>query len=405
MRKVARIAAMNRTTPVTFDREAALEAMGRDVVDVLVVGGGITGVSVALDAATRGLSVVLVERDDFASGTSSASSKMIHGGLRYVEQKQYRLVIHSLLERQRLYERAPHLVSRLPFLFPVHRAGGLFSPARARAYDGALWLYDLFGGWRIRKLHRMLSPDETLTHCPGLRREGLAGGLLYHDTRTDDARLTLAVARTAAAHGALLANHCELTGLGPRVDGVRVAHLAVRGTDGTVNCQSVRARVVVNATGVWSDQVDTIADEGHDSRIRPAKGVHVVVPWEKVRAQSTLVFPMLAGVRGEGGTGFVVRWGDYCYIGTTDTPYEGDLADPRCERTEAQLLLESLNAAMDAEPVTVEDVTGTWAGLRPLIDTGKGSTAELSRTHEITESDGVVTVAGGKLTEPVPVRI
>ncbi len=388
----------DQTAPVDFDRRRALDEMASAPLDVLVVGGGITGVSVALDAAMRGLRVGLVERGDFACGTSSASSKMIHGGLRYIEQREFRIVYHSLLERQRLYERAPHLVSRLPFLFPVYRESAVFGPRMAAAFRALLVAYDAVGGWRIGKLHRRMGAAETLTHCPNLRPEGLLGGLLYFDTRTDDARLTVTVARTAALHGAMLVNYCRLVGLEPFVaDQPRTAHLAAVEPDGSTTERRVRARVVVNAAGVWSDRVSTLADPDHHSRIRPAKGVHVVVPWAKVRSQSTLVFPMLGGLRGKGGRAFVLRWGDYCYIGTTDTPYTGDPDGVRCDRQEAQLLLESLNETLTTN-LTLDDVTGTWAGLRPLIDTGKGDTAELSREHEITVADGMVTVAGGKLT-------
>jgi glycerol-3-phosphate dehydrogenase len=398
MSRISRDPVANQTSPVAFDRQQALARLGSSELDVLVVGGGITGVSVALDAAMRGLRVGLVERTDFASGTSSASSKMIHGGLRYIEQKEFRIVYHSLLERQRLYERAPHLVSRLPFLFPVYRDSGVFGPQMAKAFEGLLFAYDAVGGWRIGKLHRRMGAAETLTHCPTLRPEGLLGGLLYFDTRTDDARLTVAVARTAALHGAVLVNHCELASLDPYREGrPRVAHLISRDPDGTSRELTARAAVVVNAAGVWSDRVSSLGDATHRSRIRPAKGVHVVVPWEKVRSQSTLVFPMLGGLRGKGGRAFVVRWGDYCYLGTTDTPYDGDPDDPRCDRHEAELLLESLNETLTTK-LELADITGTWAGLRPLIDTGRGDTAELSREHEITVAEGVVTVAGGKLT-------
>jgi len=384
--------------PPVFDRVQALTAMEDSILDVLVVGGGITGVSVALDSALRGLRVGLVERTDFASGTSSASSKMIHGGLRYIEQGQIRMVYESLLERQRMYRRAPHLVTRLPFLFPVYDHSEHFGPVMAKAFEGLLRTYDLAGGWRIGSRYRRLTAEQTLSQCPTLPSEGLRGGLLHFDTRTDDARLTTAIARTAALHGAYIANRAEVTELGRAADGAtREVIVSASSPDGRTSEHVIRARVVVNATGIWADQIDTLADPKHHSRIRPAKGVHVVVPWEKVRSQSSLVFPMLGGLRGKGGRGFAVRWGDHCYIGTTDTAYDGDLDTPRCSQHEAEILLDSLNATLTTE-LTLQDITGTWAGLRPLIDTGKGSTAELSRAHEITVTDGVITVAGGKLT-------
>lgn len=394
----SRVTVASETRPPSFDRTQSLAAMTDDTLDVLVIGGGITGVSVALDATLRDLRVGLVERDDLASGTSSASSKMIHGGLRYIEQRELRMVYHSLLERQRMYRRAPHLVTRLPFLFPVYNGSEHFGPAMAKGFEGLLQTYDLAGGWRIGSRYRRLNAAETLVHCPTLLTTGLRGGLLYFDTRTDDARLTLAVARTAALHGAHVATRARVINLRRSLpSGPWEATVAATAPDGTVSEHLVRAKVVVNATGVWSDTVDSLAAPGHRPRIRPAKGVHVVVPWEKVRSQSTLVFPMLGGLRGKGGRAFVVRWGDHCYIGTTDTPYDGDLDSPRCEKHEAQLLLDSLNATLTTS-LTLEDITGSWAGLRPLIDTGKASTAELSREHEITVTDGIITVAGGKLT-------
>lgn len=382
--------------PVGFDRDVALEKMSSRVLDVLVVGGGITGVSAALDAASRGLRVGLVERDDFASGTSSASSKMIHGGLRYIEQKQFRLVYHSLLERQRMYERAPHLVSRLPFLFPIYRDHGVLGPAMAKGLEGVLTAYDVLGGWRIGRRFRRISPAQTLLECPTLKPEGLLGGLLYFDCRTDDARLTVTVARTAALFGAMVANRAEVVGLQRRPAG-RTAQIRVTDPDGASRQIEVSAKVIVNAGGVWSDRISSLADAGHRHLIRPAKGVHVVVPWEKVRSQSTLTFPMLDNSRGKGGKGFVLRWGDYCYIGTTDSPYDADLDSPRCTRAEAESLLDSLNATLTTH-LSVDDITGTWAGLRPLIDKGGNDTSELSREHEVMVSDGIVTVAGGKLT-------
>lgn len=387
---------MTQLAPFSIEADRALAQMAAEPLDVLVIGGGITGVSVALDAASRGLRVGLVEREDFASGTSSASSKMIHGGLRYIEQREFRLVHQSLLERQRMYRRAPHLVSRLPFLFPIYRDHGIFGPRMAKAFEVLLWTYDALGGWRIGRRHRRISAAETLAACPTLRPQGLLGGLLYFDCRTDDARLTVTVARTAGTLGALVANHTTAVSISPDATRHRVR---VRRTtaDGSVVEHELEASVVVNAGGVWSDQIAALADPDQRSRIRPAKGVHLVVPWHLVRSESTLTFPIVGNARGKGGKGFVLRWGDHCYIGTTDTPFDGDLDHPRATAAEALVLIESLNAALTTQ-LTLEDITGGWAGLRPLIDTGAGDTSELSREHEITVDGRVVTVAGGKLT-------
>src|SRR5436190_9125448 len=238
---------------MNFDRAAALRRLADEHFDVLVVGGGITGVGVALDAATRGLRAGLVEARDFASGTSSRSSKLIHGGLRYLQQKDYRLVYEALAERQRLLDNAPHLVQPLPFLIPLFGRDGVLDKGLAKAYSTILWLYDATGGIRIGKRHKRLSMEETQRHFPSLRTERLVAGFLYWDARTDDARLTLAVARTAVLdHGAVAANYAPEAGLIKETGGaVRGARLNV---GGGVEVE-VQADVVVNATGVWSDQV------------------------------------------------------------------------------------------------------------------------------------------------------
>ncbi len=369
----------------TFDRGAALERLRTETFDLLVVGGGITGAGVALDAASRGVRTALVERNDFGSGTSSQSSKLVHGGLRYLSQGDYRLVAQALAERQRLLENAPHLVRPLPFLVPSYG-----SRARMRAVSSALWLYDLAGGFRIGHLHRRLSAADALVHTPSLRLDGLVGAHLYLDAHADDARLTLAVARTAVLdHGAVAANHTGVTGLlsgaGGRVDG---ANLRADGRD-----LAVRATVVVNAAGVWADE---LSGDGAVS-IRPAKGVHVTVPAARVQTDVALV----VAVPSDGRSIFVVPWPgtERVYIGTTDTDYEGPLDAPMCTAGDVTYLLDAVNAALSTN-LSPADVVGTWAGLRPLV-AGASSvrSADLSRRHRVSRSpQGVVTVAGGKLT-------
>ena len=257
-----------RGTALQLSRQQAIAELGSGgEYDVLVIGGGVTGSYVALDCATRGLRVALVEKDDFASGTSSKSSKMVHGGLRYIEQGNLGLVRHSLLERQRLRTNAPHLVQRLPFLFPVLAHDGVFDPRLAKAFQGLLWTYDLAGGWRIGRLHQRLTVAEVLSRAPLLAGSDVRGGFLYYDCRADDARLTLTIARTAAHYGATLLNGARVTGLiegDGLVRGARVDTGAAQ--------VDVQARVVVNATGVWSDTVDALADPAHESRVRPGKG-------------------------------------------------------------------------------------------------------------------------------------
>jgi glycerol-3-phosphate dehydrogenase len=383
----------------SFDRAAALAALGSQELDVLVVGGGVTGAGVALDAASRGLRTGLVERDDFASGTSSKSSKLVHGGLRYLQNGDVRLVYEALRERQRLRRNAPHLVRLLPFLIPIFSKDGLINPKIARALGSAMWMYDLTGGARIGKLHRRLKRPAAVAHMPTLPEERLAGAYLYYDAAADDARLTLTLARTAAVrHGALVANHAEVVELLHAPDGT------VRGAvvDADGERLEVRARCVVNAAGVWADDVRALDEGTHPDSIRPAKGIHITVPWDKVRNDIAVVVPVPKDKRSV----FVVPWlpkGDgtfqLTYIGTTDTDYDGPLDDPQCTPEDVEYLLGAINLAV-REPLGPTDVLGTWAGLRPLVKAASsGRTADLSRRHKVTVSpSGVVSVTGGKLT-------
>jgi glycerol-3-phosphate dehydrogenase len=375
-----------------------LERLQRETFDVLVIGGGITGVGVALDAASRGLRTALVERDDFASGTSSKSSKLVHGGIRYLQQGEIRLVYEALHERQRLRRNAPHLVKVLPFMIPILTKHGVVSRKIARAVGTAMWMYDLTGGWRIGKFHRRLKKDEALRHLPTMPPDQLASAYLYFDATVDDARLVLTVARTAAAHGAVVVNRCRVVELTKDASG-RASGAVVQADDRTI---TVSAAVVVNAAGVWSDDVRALA-EGHDpDSIRPAKGVHLTIPWEKVRNDIAAVIPVPQDRRSL----FVVPWGpkpdgtfQHTYVGTTDTDYRGPLDDPQCTKDDIDYVLRALNAAVTTG-VTADDITGVWAGLRPLVKSASsGRTADLSRRHKVTRNDGnVITVTGGKLT-------
>ena len=244
---------------MNFDRAAALRRLADEHFDVLVVGGGITGVGVALDSATRGLRTALVERDDFASGTSSKSSKLVHGGIRYLQQREVGLVYEALAERQVLRRTAPHLVRVLPFLLPVFTRDGLLPRRLARLLGTTMWVYDLTGGLRIGKLHKRVSKEEALQYMPTLHADRVAASYVYYDAQTDDSRLTLAIARTAADHGAAVANDARLTGLDKGADGrVRAARVTAVGQ--TID---VRADVVVNATGVWADDVRALDESTH----------------------------------------------------------------------------------------------------------------------------------------------
>ena len=375
-----------------------LERLRDEQFDVLVIGGGITGAGVALDAATRGLRTALVERGDFASGTSSKSSKLIHGGLRYLQNGDIRLVYEALHERQRLLRNAPHLVRVLPFMIPVLTKDGVISRKIARGLGTAMWMYDLTGGWRIGKRHRRLKADAAFAHLPTMPRERLASAYLYFDAATDDARLTLAVVRTAARHGAAVANRSRVTSF-IRDDAGRIDGAVVDTGGGEV---TIHARVVVSATGVWTDVVRALDEESDPDSIRPAKGIHLTVSWDKVRNDIAVVIPVPRDKRSL----FVVPWGPrpdgtyaHTYIGTTDTDYDGPLDDPQCTGDDVAYVLGALNRSITTG-VTTDDVTGQWAGLRPLVKAAaSGRTADLSRGHQVATSDaGLIRVTGGKLT-------
>ncbi len=386
-----------------FSRNNSLARLAAEDFDVVVIGGGITGAGAALDAASRGLRVALVERDDFASGTSSKSSKLVHGGLRYLQQGDVRLVYQALRERKRLRRNAPHLVHVLPFMIPILTKDGVVSKKIARALGSAMWMYDLTGGWRIGRIHRRLSANAAFKHLPTMPRKKLASAYLYYDAEADDARLVLTVLRTAADNGAAIANKCRVDSI---TSASRTEHL-VNVTDSlSGNSFAIRTRAVVNAGGVWADDVRALDEKAHPDTIRPAKGVHLTVPWDKVKNDIAVVIPVPKDRRSL----FVVPWlsnGDgtyqFTFIGTTDTDYKGPVNDPQCTKDDIQYVLDALNASVTTD-VTFDDVTGVWSGLRPLVkmdDTSAkaGRTADLSRRHKVFTSDtGVVTVTGGKLT-------
>lgn len=391
-----------------FDRAEALRRLARQPFDVLVVGGGVTGCGVALDAAARGLRTALVERRDFAWGTSSRSSKLVHGGLRYLQQGDVRLVAEALRERQRLLRNAPHLVQPLTFLIPLFGRGGVVSAGVKRAIGTALWLYDLAGGVRIGKVHRRVAAAEALELLPVLAPDRLVAGFLYYDATADDARLALSLARTAALDfGATVANYCEVVAIRHDETGTASgARLALRGPGETAQIE-VQASVVVNATGAWADDLRALDEGTHPRTTRPAKGVHLTVPASRLPARAAAVLP----VPGDRRTIFVVPFADGAdtYVGTTDTPYDGPLDDAACEPEDVEYLLGAVQAATTAR-LEPSDVTGVWAGVRPLLapdQIGKGPassaraerTADLSRRHRVLVApSGVVTVTGGKLT-------
>ena len=386
--------AMPDPVATAFCRDRSLERLATERFDLLVVGGGVTGAGIALDAASRGLAVALVDKADLAAGTSSKSSKLVHGGLRYLQQGEFGLVYEALAERQRLLRNAPQLVVPLSFVVPILRSGGVIDRRLARALGLGLWQYDLSGGARLG-WHRRLDVDGVLARLPQLRRDEIASGYLYWDAWVDDARLALALARTAALeHGAVVATYARLAGVGREGGpGGRVtdAVLEVDGRTIEVACDGV-----VNACGVWAEEVQGLTGVADTFDIRPAKGVHLTVPAERLSPDGALLIP----VKGDKRSIFVLPWpGGRTYIGTTDTDFVGDLDEPFCTADDVAYLLAAVNALTDADLVP-GDVTGSWAGLRPLVATAETErTADLSRRH-IVQSDGlgVVTVTGGKLT-------
>ncbi|MGH9006482.1 MAG: glycerol-3-phosphate dehydrogenase/oxidase, partial [Acidimicrobiales bacterium] len=332
---------------------------------------------------------------------SSKSSKMIHGGLRYLQQREFRLVYENLAERQHLLDNAPHLVTPLPFLIPLFGQSGVVSKTVARSYSTALWLYDLTGGIRIGKRHQRVTRKQVLGHFASLDTDHLVAGFLYFDAQADDARLTLTLLRTAVeAHGAAVANYTPAVGF-VRDDSGVVIGAQVRDREGDSAPFEIKAAAVVNATGVWTDEVRALGEPNPAGSLRPAKGVHVTVPASRFPADIAAVLP----VRKDRRSIFVVPWPDtdLVYLGTTDTDYQGDLDDPKCTGEDVDYLLAAANGVSSAN-LTRADVTGVWAGLRPLLTPKGGArvskrTADLSRRHRVwRDHDGVITVTGGKLT-------
>ena len=366
-------------------RALAVAQLAEEVFDVVVVGGGVTGAGVALDAATRGLRVALVEARDYAAGTSSRSSKLIHGGLRYLEQLNFALVREALRERSLLLERlCPHLARPVPFLYPLTHRGW------ERLYVGAgIALYDVLGGRRGKDLpgHRHLSRAAALRAMPSLRPDALVGAIQYYDGQVDDARHTMMLARTAADRGAVLATSVRATGF-VQAEGV-VVGITARDLE-TGRELTVRARAVIHAAGVFTEQLPA----GRSGlTVTASKGVHLVVPWERITSTTGLITKTKASVL------FVIPWhGSHWLIGTTDTPWSLDLSHPAASARDIDYLLEQVNKVL-VDPLTVDDVVGVYAGLRPLLAGESDATSKLSREHAVaTPLPGLTVIAGGKYT-------
>jgi glycerol-3-phosphate dehydrogenase len=403
---------------VAAARAGAYAALGSGVFDLLVVGGGITGAGVARDAAARGLRVALVERDDFAAGTSSRSSRLVHGGVRYLEHGHLGLVFEASRERRTLLATAPHLVRPLAFTWPVYRGARV---PRWKLAAG-LALYDALALWRNVGAHRALGAAGVLAREPALRADALVGGAAYWDAATDDSRLTLATALDAEALGAVLLTHAEVAGLAFAADGegARVRAAVRDRLDGPDDpaacgdpsgdraggpCVEVRARVVVNCAGPWADRVRALAEPGAPMAVLGAKGVHVLVPAARVGNRGALT---LAAPR-DGRVMFVLPAGgtaaaQFTLVGTTETPAVHGPDAVRATAADVDYLLEAVNHHFPDAALTDDDVVSAWAGVRPLAalrgaGTAGGGTGAASREHAVeVDGRGLVTVSGGKLT-------
>ena len=366
-------------------RESVLKEMDQGEFDLLVIGGGIVGAGAALDAVSRGLTVALLEAHDWAAGTSSRSSKLIHGGLRYLEQRNFTLVREALKERGLLLNRiAPHLVRPVPFLLPLHHR------IWERFYIGSgVFLYDRMGGARAVPGHRHLSRQAALRLAPDLRSDALIGAIQYYDAQMDDARYALTVVRTAAHLGAKVARGARVIGFvreGAQIVGARVMDVE---TDHEL---VIRAKQVINATGVWTDDTQEMAGGRGQFHVRASKGVHLVVPRNRIQLETGLI------LRTETSVLFVIPWGRHWIIGTTDTDWELDKVHPAASSTDINYILDHVNSVLRT-PLGPDDVEGVYAGLRPLLAGESEQTSKLSREHSVGQPvPGLTVIAGGKYT-------
>ncbi len=377
-------------------RKEMWDRLGADV-DVLVIGGGINGAGIARDAARRGLRVAVVEMGDLASGTSSRSSKLVHGGLRYLEQFEFSLVFEAVSERRILADIAPHLVNPLGFLFPVYKG----DRRSLTTITAGMVVYEGLSLFRSPQRYRKLKPKQLAEEEPALTREGLKGAPLYYDCSTDDARLTLETALSAAETGAVIATWVKATALHPDETG-RITKVSVQDLF-SEETKEITASVVINATGPWTDTTLGLAPRDEDAApsrplLRPTKGVHIVVP----KAVLPVNYAVVCFHPADGRVLFALPWGDATYVGTTDTDFDGDPALLRADRADVEYLKAAMIRYFPDHPVVDADIICTWAGLRPLVSEGGGDDldeSQVSREHRIViHENGVITIAGGKLT-------
>lgn len=368
-------------------RDEALKSLATNTFDVLVIGGGVTGAGAALDAAARGLKVALVDASDLASGTSSRSSKLIHGGLRYLEQYDFKLVREALHERELMVSSlAPHLVKPLAFLYPLHEK------VRERTYVGAgLALYDALRGFqRALPGHKHISQKKIAEIAPSLRSDIVTGAIKYFDAQVDDARHTMMIARTAARHGAVIATNIRVESLVK--EGKRVLGVKARDTE-TGKLITIKATATVMCAGIWSDELHDSFGLKAGYNVTMSKGVHIVLPKNAIKSREGIILKTAVSVL------FLIPWADKWIVGTTDTPYTGDRREPLAERADVEYIINEANKVLKPK-LKIEDVIGVYAGLRPLVANKKDSaTTKLSREHTVDRSaPGFVSIAGGKYT-------
>ncbi len=378
---------------MSITRQKMWDRLGEEPVDLLVVGGGINGAGIARDAALRGLNVALVEGRDLAYGTSSRSSKLVHGGLRYLEQLEFSLVFESVSERRILMDIAPHLVRPLGFLFPVYRG----APKNLTLVKTGLWLYEGLSLFRSPKRHRRLKPRDVKKEEPALTVENLKGAPLYYDCATDDARLTIETALDAADHGATIATWTKAVSFLKDEETGRITGAVVKDNLANGGLKEVRAHAVINATGPWTDRVRAMSSDQSAPLLRPTKGIHIVVEREVLPVNNAVVCFHPDDDR----VLFAIPWGEQTYLGTTDTDFKGDPGQVSADADDVHYLINVANEYFPEHPITADDIIATWAGLRPLIaPPGEDvSESDVSREHQIIiGSDGLITIAGGKLT-------
>jgi len=376
-------------------RQENKERLAQEEFDLLIIGGGITGVAIARDAAMRGFHTALVEKGDFGSGTSSRSTRLIHGGIRYLEYGEFKLVFDACSERRVLRKIAPRLVRPLPFLWPLYRGQ---RPASWKPRVGMI-LYDALSLFRNVQRHCWLRPSEVQRREPLVAGRGLLAAARYYDAQVDDARLTMITAKAAHLHGAVMVNHARVVGLmkaGGRVVGAQVVdELRSPGESSLLSREvEVRAKVVVNATGVWADGIRELDEHHERPMIRPTKGIHLLIPRARLNSQHAVIF----SVPSDGRHIFLIPWKEFALIGTTDTDYEDDLDNPAATLDDVEYLLEAVQQTFPGAQIKHSDISSTFAGLRPLAS-APGSPSARSRAHVIVEDEsGLITLTGGKLT-------